>query len=136
MEISEIKQKLSILKVLSHYNLKPDRNNRLCCPFHNEKHQASRSTWKPVPGHALAATVQQVAVTRGFYNEEGRNHETPCYPEGPGVDGRTRRPQAGKTKPVQDMKPLPELTSEERTEILTEAFTHFARSLNVRPEKQ
>ncbi|MDM7917696.1 MAG: toprim domain-containing protein, partial [Methanosarcina sp.] len=49
--------------------------------------------------------------------------------------GEPGDPRPGKTKPVQDMKPLPELTSEERTEILTEAFTHFARSLNVRPEK-
>jgi DNA primase catalytic core len=37
MEISEIKASLSITKVLQHYNLNPDRNNRLCCPFHNDK---------------------------------------------------------------------------------------------------
>lgn len=37
MEISEIKQKLSILEVLSHYQLVPDKNNRLNCPFHGDK---------------------------------------------------------------------------------------------------
>jgi DNA primase/energy-coupling factor transporter ATP-binding protein EcfA2 len=37
MEISEIKQKLSIGQVLDHYGLKADKNKRLCCPFHNDK---------------------------------------------------------------------------------------------------
>jgi DNA primase len=34
MEIQEIKQRLTISQVLQHYNLKPDRNNMLKCPFH------------------------------------------------------------------------------------------------------
>jgi DNA primase len=37
MEISLIKQQLSIGQVLQHYNLKPDKNNRLLCPFHPDK---------------------------------------------------------------------------------------------------
>jgi DNA primase len=37
MEIKEIKSRLSILEVLNHYGLKPDRNKMLCCPFHNDK---------------------------------------------------------------------------------------------------
>jgi len=34
MEIREIKQRLSILAVLNHYGLKPDKNGMLKCPFH------------------------------------------------------------------------------------------------------
>ncbi len=34
MEISDIKQRLAILRVLENYNLKPDRHNMLKCPFH------------------------------------------------------------------------------------------------------
>ena len=37
MEIQDIKATLSIQTVLSHYNLTPDRNQRLCCPWHNDK---------------------------------------------------------------------------------------------------
>jgi DNA primase len=37
MEIPEIKKQLSILEVLAHYGLKPDRNKMLHCPFHNDK---------------------------------------------------------------------------------------------------
>jgi len=44
-------------------------------------------------------------------------------------------PGPGRTKPATEMKQVPELTSEGRTKILTEAFTHFVRSLNKRPEQ-
>lgn len=37
MEINEIKQQLSIVRVLEHYGLKPDKNGMLKCPFHNDK---------------------------------------------------------------------------------------------------
>jgi DNA primase len=37
MDIKDIKAKLSILEVLQHYGLKPDRNDRLKCPFHPDK---------------------------------------------------------------------------------------------------
>lgn len=37
MEITQIKAQLSIQTVLTHYNLTPDRNNRLCCPWHHDK---------------------------------------------------------------------------------------------------
>lgn len=37
MEIQDIKSKLTIQEILRHYNLSPDRNNRLCCPFHPDK---------------------------------------------------------------------------------------------------
>jgi len=37
MEISKIKATLKIETVLSRYNLSPDRNHRLNCPWHNDK---------------------------------------------------------------------------------------------------
>ena len=37
MEIKEIKSRLSIQEVLSHYGLKADKNKMLCCPFHEDK---------------------------------------------------------------------------------------------------
>ena len=37
MEIREIKSQLSILEVLAHYGFKPDKNDRLKCPFHPDK---------------------------------------------------------------------------------------------------
>jgi DNA primase/DNA-binding MarR family transcriptional regulator len=37
MEIPEIKRQLPIGRVLEHYGLKPDRHDRLLCPFHPDK---------------------------------------------------------------------------------------------------
>ena len=37
MTIAEIKTQLPIIDLLNHYGLKPDRNNRLCCPWHSDK---------------------------------------------------------------------------------------------------
>lgn len=37
MEIAEIKQQLTIARVLDHYSLLPDKNNLLRCPFHQDK---------------------------------------------------------------------------------------------------
>ena len=37
MEITEIKQSLTLAQVLQHYGLKPDKHLRLLCPFHDDK---------------------------------------------------------------------------------------------------
>jgi DNA primase len=37
MEIKEILQSLSIITVLEHYGIKPNRNKIVCCPFHDDK---------------------------------------------------------------------------------------------------
>jgi len=37
MEITEIKQALTLSQVLQHYGLKPDKHLRLLCPFHDDK---------------------------------------------------------------------------------------------------
>jgi DNA primase catalytic core len=37
MEISAIKTQLTLATVLHYYNLQPNKNNMLCCPFHEDK---------------------------------------------------------------------------------------------------
>ena len=37
MDIKDIKSNLLILNVLTHYGIKLDRNQRLCCPWHDDK---------------------------------------------------------------------------------------------------
>ena len=37
MEIPEIKSRLTLSSVLHHHGLKPDKNLRLNCPFHDDK---------------------------------------------------------------------------------------------------
>ena len=49
--------------------------------------------------------------------------------------GQTGDPEPQKSKPGPKPEQRTELTTDQRTEILTEAFTHFVRSLNAKPEK-
>jgi DNA primase len=37
MEISEIKSRLTLSEVIKYYGLKADKQNRLKCPFHEDK---------------------------------------------------------------------------------------------------
>ena len=134
MEIHEIKKRLSILKVLAHYNLVPDRNHRLCCPFHSDKTPSFQvypetGTWTCFSSNCTAGSGDQVDF---IMRKEGiTKHEAILKAqELSGIPGDTG-PQ--KSKPQPDLKP--ELTTDQRTGILTEAFTHFARSLNAKPEK-
>jgi hypothetical protein len=60
MDIKEIKSRLSIVEVLAHYGLKPDRNDRLRCPFHPDKTPSPARagfTPKQTPFAALAVTA-------------------------------------------------------------------------------
>ena len=65
MEIHEIKSQLSLEKVLSHYNLKPNKNHMLCCPFHNDKTPSMQvypktNTWTCFSSNCSAGSGDQV----------------------------------------------------------------------------
>lgn len=65
MEIRDIKTRLSIVKVLSHYNLTPDRNNRLKCPFHDDKTPSMQvypktGTWTCFSSNCSAGSGDQI----------------------------------------------------------------------------
>jgi len=136
MEISEIKQRLSILTVLSHYSMKPDKNHRLCCPFHSDKTPSFQvypetGTWTCFSSNCSAGSGDQMDF---IMKKEGiTKHQAIMKAQ----DLMGLREDLGpqKSKPAPDTRSTPDLTPDQRTEVLTEAFTHFARSLNVRPEK-
>lgn len=46
MEITEIKQRLTLSEVIKHYGLKADKQNRINCPFHEDKTPSMQLYWK------------------------------------------------------------------------------------------
>ena len=67
MEITQIKKQLSIRKVLHHYNLTPDKNNMLRCPFHNDKTPSMKiypetNTWTCFSSNCTAGTGDQIEM--------------------------------------------------------------------------
>ena len=133
MEISEIKQCLPILKVLTYYGLKPDRNHRLCCPFHPDKTPSFQvypktGTWTCFSSNCSAGSGDQVDF---IMRKEGiTKHE--AILKAKELAGHNSNPVL---QPVKIKQEITALTPEHRTSILTEAFTHFARSLNAKPKK-
>jgi DNA primase len=136
MEIKEIKNRLSILNVLNHYHLKPDKNQRLCCPFHPDKTPSFQvytetGTWTCFSSNCSAGSGDQVDF---IMRKEGiTKHEAILKAQD--LIGELAEPGPRKSKLGAEPKQQPELTTDQRTEILTEAFTHFVRSLNAKPEK-
>src|ERR1700737_3995980 len=65
MEISEIKRQLAISQVLASYNLKPDKHDRLLCPFHPDKTPSLQiypktNTFCCFSSHCTAGTGDQI----------------------------------------------------------------------------
>lgn len=58
MEISEIKQRLSMATVLQYYNLKPDKHNRICCPFHDDKTPSMQVYYKTQTAYCFSSNCK------------------------------------------------------------------------------
>jgi DNA primase len=133
MELSEIKNRLSILIVLHYYSLSPDRSNRLKCPFHDDKTPSMQvypktGTWTCFSGNCSAGSGDQVDFIMKY--EGISKHE--AILKAKEMLGYTVKPAV---KPTDPNKDLPAHTPEEYHRILTESFTHFVRSLGARPKK-
>ena len=134
MELSEIKQQLSILEVLRQYGLSPDRNNRLKCPFHDDKTPSMQvypktGTWTCFSGNCSAGSGDQVDFIMKY--EKNTKHE--AILKAKDLLGYHSNHPISENKP--GVKELPELSSGDHQRILTDSFTHFVRSLGARPKK-
>jgi DNA primase catalytic core len=131
MEISEIKQRLSIETVLSHYNLKPDRHNFLKCPFHDDQEPSLKiypetNTFNCFGCGAAGDVIEFIER----YEKKGK-HEAILKAQGlTGVE------------PAIKLPPFPEEPAQlpkERTEILTRIFESFKHGLrhpvSVKPKE-
>jgi len=128
MEIRDIKQRLSILQLLSHYHLKPDRSNHIKCPFHEDDKPSCRiypdtNTFHCFGCGAKGDTIEFIQKKEGISKHEAI------------LKAQNFIGLPTESKPNPQPKPKPELPQEQKAVILTEAFKHFARSLNAKPEK-
>lgn len=58
MEISEIKSQLSISNVLHYYGLKPDKNAKMCCPFHEDKTPSMQIYYKTQTAYCFSSNCK------------------------------------------------------------------------------
>jgi DNA primase/energy-coupling factor transporter ATP-binding protein EcfA2 len=118
MEIQDIKQRLSILQVLAHYKIQPDRHNQILCPFHPDDKPSCKIYPDTNTYHCFACgktgdVIQFIQDKEGITKHEAiKKAETLISP--------TRPPQKGGEKTTQ---------SEPTEKPFTELFGYFKESI-------
>jgi len=137
MEITDIKRHLSIKTVLQHYNLVIDRNNHIRCPFHADDTPSCRiypsiNTFYCFGCGATGDQIELVQRLEGCSKHKALVKAAALIDNGQLIiDNETSR--NGKTQSLTELQSCGLTVCE--TEVLTRAFTHFARSLKVKPHK-
>lgn len=127
MEISEIKEKLTLKRVLDHYGLKPDKHLRLHCPFHDDRTPSLQVYYKThtcycfstnCPTHGRAMDVVDFIM----YKEHTTKHEAILKAKA------MIRGEAPSPKPSTDRS---------KSDILARMFTYFKNAVhNSKPAKE
>jgi DNA primase len=58
MEITEIKQRLTLAEVIKHYGYKADKQNRIHCPFHADKTPSMQLYWKTQTAYCFSSNCK------------------------------------------------------------------------------
>jgi hypothetical protein len=75
MEIRDIKAGLSIMMVLHHYGLKPDKHDMLVCPFHEDKSPSLKIYTKTNTFHCFGCGTNGDAIQFIELHEKCSKHE-------------------------------------------------------------
>jgi DNA primase len=125
MEITEIKQKLSIHIVLEHYHLEPDKHGRVCCPFHDDKTPSLQIYPKTNTFHCFGCgksgdTIEFIQQKQGISKHEAilKAQELIGVPV---LSNTNPQPKVVNKEKSQ--------TPEERVSILTKIFKSFKNGL-------
>jgi DNA primase len=125
MELKDIKQQLSINRVLSHYSLKPDKNNRLLCPFHPDKTPSlqiypTTNTYCCFSSNCNAGTGDTIQFIE--LKENCNKHEA-LVKAASLLNGNITAPQQPAAKLFIETEPM------ERIAVLTKSFKSFSKAL-------
>jgi DNA primase catalytic core len=125
MELSEIKAQLTINQVLTHYGLKPDKNNRLVCPFHPDKTPSLQiypktNTYCCFSSNCTAGTgdaLQFIQLKENCNKHEALLKATAL------INGNAINQQPTTAKLFIEAEPL------EKMAVLTKLFKYFSKAL-------
>lgn len=146
MEITEIKQRLSLANVLNYYQLKPDKNLRLQCPFHNDKTPSLQVYYKTHTVYCFSSnckthgkSMDVIDFVMHKENTDKHNALLKCTEIINYYEGKTShqhnlsRPDGG--KPI-IANPTAELTVS-KEQFLQNMFTYFKNAVhNSKPARQ
>jgi DNA primase len=128
MEINEIKQRLTLSKVLHYYNLKPDKQLRLNCPFHDDKTPSLQVYYKTHTAYCFSSNCKTHGKSLDvidfiMHMENISKHEAILKAQSL-IIGESNQPK-------------PSIQQDERSVFLTQMFTYFKNAIhNSKPAKE
>jgi DNA primase len=137
MEIQDIKSKLTLATVLHHYNLKPDKNLRLNCPFHEDKSPSLQVYYKTHTAYCFSSNckthgksldvIDFIMYKENFTKHQALEKATQLVNEATG--------QLDDKKIRLSQEPIKQATqpSISREQILLNLFTYFKNAIHNSP---
>ncbi len=128
MEIAEIKEQLTLSQVLHYYHLKPDKQLRLNCPFHNDKTPSLQVYYKTHTAYCFSSNCKthgkSLDVIDFIMHKENLTKREAILKAQSLITGNTETHK----------QPTAELT---RIAVLTKMFTYFKNAIhNSKPAKE
>ncbi len=136
MEIQDIRERLTLARVLQHYGLVPDKNLRLHCPFHADKTPSMQVYYKTQTAYCFSANCKTHGKTMDvidfvMYKENTDKHHAllKCVELiGDAEGGAGRRPAEGKALPPASTEATRSGLDRER--FLGNMFTSFEHAVH------
>ena len=137
MEIAEIKSRLTLAMVLQHYGLKPDKHQRLHCPFHDDKTPSLQVYYKTHTAYCFSANCRthgkSMDVIDFIMYMEAKNGSFSASNSADAKGEAIRQAVTMLTGEAPKAVTAEQLT---RTAILTKMFTYFRNAVhNSKPAR-
>ena len=131
MDIQEIKSRLTLANLIQYYGYKATKNNRICCPFHEDKTPSMQLYWKTQTAYCFSSNCK----THGkaidvidfiMYHENINKHEA-IKKAIEIIGGDTESPTKA-NNPITPVKPMIG-----RETFLANMFTYFRNAVHNSP---
>ena len=129
MEISDIKQKLTISEVVKYYGLKPDKHARLNCPFHEDSSPSMQLYYKTQTAYCFSSKCmthgKSMDVIDFVMYQEGISKHQAILKAGEMLGIVTEQSKSIEDKRLQlDVKPIID-----KEQMLQNMFTYFKNAV-------
>jgi len=142
MEISQIKARLSIGEVLSHYGLAAGANGKMCCPFHEDSTASFQVYTKTNTAYCFSASCPTGSKSMDvidfiMYREKVSKHEAILRASSLMSNSLSLPPEGNELVMRNEPTPKTETNSLVRVAVLTKMFAYFKSAVyNSPPAKE
>ncbi|MCK5169744.1 MAG: toprim domain-containing protein [Bacteroidales bacterium] len=131
MEISEIKSRLTILQVASHYGLKPNKYDMIICPFHEDKDPSLKLYYETNTFNCFSCAANGDVIEFIQLKEKCTKHEAILKAKAM-IDinyTEVTKPEQAKSQP-KDLSAETKVKAENHVEILSKIYSYFQKGIN------